>query len=742
MKNLFLAVFLLGTGVLMGQEVDSVRVTREVDSLIEVSLSQIKLREFDKALTTNSIAKKYISEKLHKDPSICSNVLWIDGKICEGKREYTDAENYFVKAKECALSQDLKSDPYYVKINNSIAGLYMDLGKYSKAEECYKEGIDFIGKRKGKNQIEYAITLSGLAILYRKMGVYEKSEQLHEECKEIISQTIGKENSTYGGLLSNYSNLCSNMGKFEKAIELQTEAILILEKTVGKSHIAYATSIGNLGNCYSDIGDYNTAERCYTESKSLREKIVGKKHPLYCSALINLASFCNEVGDYNKAIEIYGEAIICIENTLGKKHPNYAGCLHNIALVSSELGDYEKAENLFIQAINFRRDELGEEHMDFLSSQSKLANLYFKMGRFDDALPLYNNSLKIRKEKLGENHPEYAKGLNDIAQFNMALKNYSIAETQFREAISIWTRVFGEENAYLLASLSGLSDLLWLVNENEVALLLNKISLIQKKLILKASQYMTDSEVSKYVNRLKETESKEFSFLFNIRVDSFRFAKNCFNSSLFYKSYYLRINDELRKTFHSDSISVESFNLLKSYHRRLATEYAKPIADRKNVPELEEKANTLEKELRRSLPAFDQALTQVTWQDVRSKLRPNHTAIEFVRFRYYNPDPTDSILYAALVLRPDDEAPHFVYLCTEAQLKTVLSRWNEKNLVESPSAVYWPRQGEASLYSLLWQPLEALLPKGGTIWYSPAGLLHRLNLDAIGKSKYESLADR
>ncbi|MBK9018436.1 MAG: CHAT domain-containing protein [Saprospiraceae bacterium] len=49
---------------------------------------------------------------------------------------------------------------------------------------------------------------------------------------------------------------------------------------------------------------------------------------------------------------------------------------------------------------------------------------------------------------------------------------------------------------------------------------------------------------------------------------------------------------------------------------------------------------------------------------------------------------------------------------------------------------------QKSLYELLWLPLEKSLPGVQTIYFSPSGLLHRLNIGAIPVSEEESIADR
>ena len=140
------------------------------------------------------------------------------------------------------------------------------------------------------------------------------------------------------------------------------------------------------------------------------------------------------------------------------------------------------------------------------------------------------------------------------------------------------------------------------------------------------------------------------------------------------------------------------------------------------------------------MTGFGEALRQVSWQEVQAALLPGEAAIEFIRFNYYKPQPTDSILYAALLLKPGIESPAFINLFEEKQLEALLAPlavqgsdgWNE---------LYEGKAGE-SLYQLLWQPLEAHLKGVKTVYFSPAGLLHRLNLNAILIAKSATLSDR
>ncbi|MEZ4963443.1 MAG: CHAT domain-containing protein [Saprospiraceae bacterium] len=206
----------------------------------------------------------------------------------------------------------------------------------------------------------------------------------------------------------------------------------------------------------------------------------------------------------------------------------------------------------------------------------------------------------------------------------------------------------------------------------------------------------------------------------------------CYDNALQYKGFLLQAATRLKTLAQSDTTASKLYDNLKSYRYLLSKEYAKPIAERQHVEEWEEKANTLEKELTRTVAGFGEALRQVTWQEVQQQLQPGETAIEFVHYQYHNPEPTDSVFYSALVLRPGDEAPHFVTLFEEREIAPLLAKASGK---KSSRIDDFYLNGDGAngekLYQLIWQPLRELL--GGTkkVYVSPSGLLHRINLGAV-----------
>jgi len=173
--------------------------------------------------------------------------------------------------------------------------------------------------------------------------------------------------------------------------------------------------------------------------------------------------------------------------------------------------------------------------------------------------------------------------------------------------------------------------------------------------------------------------------------------------------------------------------------------------------------------LRRELLRQAKEGFQTDLEKVHQALQPGEAAIEFVQFPYFpqgeNPNfslledeaeldesqvnatlskvlevPDTSLLYMALVLRPQDEYPQLIPLCNQAQLNALFQRdsasMDATNLAKQ---LYVRGVGLANpvsykgdeLYELVWEPLEGLLANSHTIYFSPTGKLHQVAFAAL-----------
>ena len=113
----------------------------------------------------------------------------------------------------------------------------------------------------------------------------------------------------------------------------------------------------------------------------------------------------------------------------------------------------------------------------------------------------------------------------------------------------------------------------------------------EKDQLVQASRHLSENELKAYTNKFVKGNNQKFSLN---QYEPLLSATN-FNNTLFLKGFLLNTSKATHRLTLTDSLTTDLYYRYKSYHRRLAAEYAKPIAERQNVDTLEARANTLEK---------------------------------------------------------------------------------------------------------------------------------------------------
>ncbi|MFZ1298981.1 MAG: CHAT domain-containing tetratricopeptide repeat protein [Saprospiraceae bacterium] len=688
--------------LMYAQQLDSSFI-KQVDSLIKVSRGLIAKRNFEQALEVNVAAEKIALEKLGKESPAYGDCCFNHGRILKLQRDFPGTEKWYLEAKSIREKALGKDHPNYANSLNSLAILYNDMGQAEKAEPLYLESKAIREKVLGKEHPDYAQSLNNLGNLYSDRGQYEKAEPLYLEAKVTRERVLGKEHPDFITSLNNLASHYFLISQYDKAEPLYLEAKDICEKVLGKEHPDYAQSLGNLAFIYTKLGQNEKAELLLLESKAIFEKALGKEHPIYAQSLNLLAILYDEMSQYDKAEPLYQEAKAIQEKALGKDHPNYASSLNNLAILYGKMGQYVKAEPLLLEAKAIQEKAFGKEHSEIANSLNNLAKLYWIMGQSEKVESLYLESKAIREKALGKEHPDYVASQHNLAILYCSMHLYEKAEPIFME-----------------------------------------LSTVNKLLAERAMRHLSEKELNNYLNLFSISQSEILSFVHISK--SQKAVTASFDNTLFYKGFLLNAANKVKRLALTDTTSTKKYNLLKSYEHRLAIEYSKPITERRGVEELEEKANVLEKDLTRTVAGYGEAMRQVNWQEVKSKLKEGEAAIEFV---HYNKMITDSMMYAALVLINEMSAPVFVPLFEEKELKEILSKKGEWNNSELLSKIYTrgvkpivAGNNLDHLYELFWKPLIHLFPNTKTIYYSPSGLLHRINFNAIPIDDKTNLSDK
>ena len=628
---------------------------------------------------------------------------------------------------------------------------YFYSGDYSQAKKYFMEAKNIREKTLGKEHPDYLSSLNNLSSVYGNSGEYDQAIKYLLEAKSVGEQVLGKEHPDYGGLLSNLGALYVYTGDYEQAKKYLLEAKSIQEEAGMTEHTDYVVTLGNLGALYVYTGDYEQAGEYLLKAKQLYEKIGKHEHPDYVATLGNLGQLYVDLNDKEQAEKYLLEAKNITEKIWGKEHPNYITVLNDLGILYHHWGKNDQAEKYLLEAKN----KLNSEHPYYVTSLNNLGSLYHTWGKNDQAADYLLEAKNIQEETNRTEHDNYAATLNCLGLIYGAFDIYPQAEYYLLEAKSITEKIWGKEHPHYAASLSNIGLLYQDMGKYEDARILNneKCELITKH-VNKNFAFLSEQQRNKY------WEGQEYYFIASYSLSWFSPVPLVnslnYNNTLFAKGLLLRTTNNIRDAIYlsgNDEL-IKQYEQLNKLRQQIGNLQRQSDYKKDYVQSLEARADSLDKVLTQASQTYRdfKADVAITWDSVQKKLQPNEAAVEFVDFRLYNKQWTDSTIYAALVLRPNMEPPAWIPLCEQKELDAILqlqeitkaemdyieetSRTDEekndkiaKLRIRKIETVYLEKSKD--LYQLIWKKLENELNGVETVYYSPSGLLHKITFNAL-----------
>ena len=659
----------------------------------------------------------------------------------DGMPEYA---NTLYEMAMCYREQEnLKQAKFYADISANIAQKNQDenIDLLFNLIQLYKTSNGIEQARALINNISFdpkdnLSLLSKMAYIYALIDDYQQSRKYVEQAKIQADKRIASEDNTlnFSNELGDLSNALLVLGEYEDVIKYQEISLNITKQAFGEDHSISRKIRIFLVGLYSMVGNYDKA-------LDLLEFLTQNKDaPDYLEILHNQADLYSTIGSFDKAISIYETILSYQLNPLTKCNIllSLSGCYVSKADLLKEeeknnetINPINNAREYALQLLNLSKEEYGTNSEQYILSLNQTAAVYCLLDSFQIAREYADNCLNV----INENHfgdSERASYLGSLAFVYAEMKDFSKAIELGEEIKKIQQKINNEKPLEEYYTLFLLSES-YLGNHNferaqyyYTGLYKNLIENIQKNF-----SYMTGQQRENYL-RVYQSQLYNAGKFIDISNSKDSFSKVVYDVSLFSKGLLLRTTNDIREAVYSlgNRSLINDFEQLGSLRQQIDALQQKGNYDKDNVQTLENQADSLDKAVTQASQAYRnlKADMAMTWQDVQKQLKPDEAAVEFVNFRLFDTQWTDSTMYAALVLRPGMESPAWIPLCEQKDLESVLQATVKEDSLQIKNL--YNTKGK-KLYQLVWQALEKELPDVKTVYYSPSGLLYKIAFNAL-----------
>ncbi len=626
----------------------------------------------------------------------------INLKICTdygNKNQWDSALHYAKMIERIAIKADGGWSERCANVFFLIGEVYRVQDNFRMAFGYFKKSVEVFDSLGSKiqNNAMYTLALSRTGYMYYELGI-----------REVQSQY------------------------FLKAIELNNK--FHPENYIESNEQMYMT----LAGIYASKGQYTKADSIYSEVKSILDTMPQNSFLLYLQASLfgNEASIYTETGNYIKSLQLLHKSL---EYEIAAKAGNYPTddyirlCV-NLAQTYALNNQLDSAWKACRQA---------EDSLHVFSDTNTLKALIIQVKAFlCQQQKQYTIAIALDKQfiTMADTLPGvldiYYPTLVNLGVNYSAVKNYETADSIFRSVI-IKLQDSGLMYSYTLlnAKKELCADLVKEKKYEEAADSLVALIQLDFDAMDKSFESMTEADKLQYQSEADKVFDLMYVCVHNDKMLPQSTLYKVYKAELQRKSLVLRSQlAELTTIRNSkDSALLNLYNKWVANKEILSKQYSLPYNQRMfAIDSLEEVNNGLEKHLGEM-----SSLTSIDKNALPSSLQPSALTanIGFVRYDDETADSTGkNAWYAAFVTTATDTIPHFVDLCSEKQLLSLLKdnngKWiNENQLTQK---LYDKSSSfSAKLYSCVWKRLNSHLVNIKKVNYSTANLLNNISFSAI-----------
>jgi tetratricopeptide (TPR) repeat protein/CHAT domain-containing protein len=276
---------------------------------------------------TEKLYKQALRHYEKKQGSAHPNVAKILSSLANMYRyvgRYDEAEA-FIKKAWVIRNQSFGSENAATASSISDLGLlYWQQGRLNDAASLLEHAL-VVQKDALEAPHTLAHTMSSLAAVYVDLGRFDRAEPLYRNALAILESALGAENHFLADSLGSLAELLRLQRRYPQAEPLYKRALAIALGTFGEGNIYVARYFNDLALFYDDWGKPEKAAPLWPRALSIRKKILGVDHPYTALTLNNVGWHYSLLKDWAKALEYYEQSTSAVLSVRDR----YAGIAEN-----------------------------------------------------------------------------------------------------------------------------------------------------------------------------------------------------------------------------------------------------------------------------------------------------------------------------------------------------------------------------------------------------------------------------
>jgi CHAT domain-containing protein len=716
-----------------------------LDSLVNVSNSFYAQNKIDSAIITSEIARTYTIDHFGNKSKEYANICIQIGKNYNKKNKISESLKWYKESASIWENNDFKKDSIYFKILYSIGSLHFSSGEYQKACEYYESCLKYIEINIGKENIKYITSLNALCMAQSSAGNYLKAEKDQLESLRLLNTLKTPDRKIYALTLNGLGLVYDKLSKYTKAELAYLEEINIFENELKMTNtLDHIGALINLGICYLHQGKYDKSENILLAAKQrfLRDSSERQSISYYFECLSALGKVYKRMNNYAKAEYYLLEGLQLMESNSSNQKVRLGAALMDYASICSVQKNYTKSDTLFRKARDIFVEIGGVKHPNAIICDQNIAENYYEKKDYQKAIDhLLVSKENIEKIKLTESI-YYADVLLKLSETCVRIKNER-AEEYLLQSQKIYSNNKSHKNySRFLNSSAAIYKRL---GKFEESIKFYKEYLdLAKKDIVNASNFLANQELELYLNSFEKSYDQINSIA---SISEGKLGQSlAYDQCLFFKGFIQNSSNKLKHLIDRDTSLQDYYQQLNNVKRQISKINSKLKSNQDSLfaQKLVEETIAIEKNIYKAIPDYKTLTENKYWSDIQSALKSNQVAIEFVKYRLWQNDDTDSVYYAAILINKTDSTPHFISLFEEKELLKNMDSKSVKRF-EYVSKLYGIRENNNInsnfLYNLIWQKIEPYLSNIQTVYISTAGILNQINFNNIINTKGELLME-